>query len=79
MEPSVTVRDLSKTFRVEMKSTGFLPRVKSLFSPEYKEVKAVDGISFELARGEKVAFLGPNGAGKSTTIKMLSGILSPTS
>lgn len=79
MEASVSVRNLSKTFRVETKAEGFSNRFKSLFSPEYREVNAVEGISFSLAKGEKVAFLGPNGAGKSTTIKMLSGILSPTS
>src|ERR1019366_7079945 len=49
------------------------------FSPDYKLIDAVDGISFEIAAGERVAIIGPNGAGKSTTLKMLSGILEPTS
>ncbi len=76
---SVSVRNLCKTFRVETKPEGVKNRLRALFSPEFREVEAVAGISFDLAKGEKVAFLGPNGAGKSTTIKMLSGILSPTS
>lgn len=79
METAISVRHLSKTFRIEKKAEGFSNRMKSLFSPEYRQFEAVSDISFELAKGEKVAFLGPNGAGKSTTIKMLTGILSPTS
>ncbi|MDD3019958.1 MAG: ATP-binding cassette domain-containing protein [Alphaproteobacteria bacterium] len=58
------------------KKEGFL---KSLFRPEYQAVRALDGISFSLNEGERVAFVGPNGAGKSTTIKILSGILHPES
>ena len=53
--------------------------VRNLLSPERREIKAVNDISFNVARGERVAFIGPNGSGKSTTIKMLSGILFPTS
>jgi ABC-2 type transport system ATP-binding protein len=56
--PIVSVSGLQKNFRIEIKPEGFKNRVKSLFSPEYREVKAVDGISFSIKKGEKVAFLG---------------------
>lgn len=74
----IQVKNLEKTFQVEIKKSGFLPRIQSIFQPEYKEIQAVSGINFEVKAGEKVAFLWPNGAGKSTTIKMLTGILSHT-
>ena len=75
---SVILNNLSKrfTFPVKNPSHGWL---KNLFHPENKEVIAVDNISFSIKKGERVAFIGPNGAGKSTTIKMLTGILFPTS
>lgn len=73
MERSVIVENLNKSFKIKKKS-GFL---KTLFTPEYRQLQAVDGISFHLNQGERVAFVGPNGAGKSTTIKILSGILFP--
>ncbi|OIN87010.1 MAG: ABC transporter [Alphaproteobacteria bacterium CG1_02_46_17] len=75
MSVSVFVESLNKSFKVRKKE-GFL---KSLFRPEYQAVRALDGISFSLNEGERVAFVGPNGAGKSTTIKILSGILHPES
>lgn len=77
-EYSITVSGLSKNFSFPVKdpSAGW---IKNLFTPETKEVKAVDNISFSVKRGERIAFIGPNGAGKSTTIKMLTGILFPTS
>lgn len=75
---SIIVSNLSKRFSFPVKnpSAGW---VKNLFAPETKEIKAVDDISFSVKSGERVAFIGPNGAGKSTTIKMLTGILFPTS
>lgn len=73
MTSSILVENLQKNFKIRKKS-GFL---KSFISPEYLDVRAVDGVSFSLGEGERVAFVGPNGAGKSTTIKMLSGILYP--
>ena len=76
--PAIEVKNLKKYFRVAQKSEGFVASVKSLFKREYREIRAVDGISFEIQSGEMVAFLGPNGAGKTTTLKMLSGILYPT-
>jgi ABC-2 type transport system ATP-binding protein len=75
----IEVKNLKKHFKVAQKAEGFSGSVASLFKREYREVKAVDGISFEIQPGEMVAFLGPNGAGKTTTLKMLSGILYPTS
>ena len=75
---SIIVSNLSKRFSFPVKnpSAGW---VKNLFAPETKEINAVDDISFSVKSGERVAFIGPNGAGKSTTIKMLTGILFPTS
>jgi ABC-2 type transport system ATP-binding protein len=66
-------------YRISQRDAGLLPAVKSLFRPAYSEVTAVDGISFNLKQGEMVGFIGPNGAGKTTTLKMLSGLLHPTS
>ncbi|MDC7220702.1 MAG: ATP-binding cassette domain-containing protein [Spirochaetales bacterium] len=75
----IEVTDLSKTFVTEVRHKGRFGAVKSLFSPQYKEVEAVKNVNLTIESGESVAYLGPNGAGKSTTIKMLSGILVPTS
>src|SRR5580765_6728471 len=69
---------LTKTYRVFQKKPGFMGAVRGLFRREYKEVRAVDGVSFSIEPGEMVAFLGPNGAGKTTTLKMLSGVIYPT-
>ncbi len=79
METVLSVNNLSKTFRVAERRRGFFPALRSLAAPEYRTVRAVDGISFSVERGEILAFLGPNGAGKSTTIKLITGILYPTS
>lgn len=75
----IRVKKLQKIFKVEVKKTGLKNRLKAIFHPEYKEIKAVSEINLEIKEWEKVAFLGPNGAWKSTTIKMLTGILSETS
>lgn len=76
---AIQVRNLSKSYRVYRKQEGLLASVKGLFRREYKTVEAVRGVSFEIAKGEMVAFLGPNGAGKTTTLKLLSGLIYPTS
>ena len=70
---------LTKTYRVVQKKEGVLGALRGLYRREYSEVRAVDGISFTIEPGEMVAFLGPNGAGKTTTLKMLSGLIYPTS
>ena len=75
----ITVKNLNKTFRVKQRDSGLKNAFKSLVKGKYKKIKAVDNISFEIEKGEIVAYIGPNGAGKSTTIKMLTGILKPDS
>ena len=70
---------LTKTYRVVQKKEGVRGALSGLFRREYREVRAVDQISFTIEPGEMVAFLGPNGAGKTTTLKMLSGLIYPTS
>ena len=79
MKEAIVVKDLTKTFSTKVKKPGFVGAFTSLFSSERKEPIAVDHISFSINQGELVGFIGPNGAGKSTTIKMLTGILFPTS
>jgi ABC-2 type transport system ATP-binding protein len=74
----IEVSDLQKVFRVPEREGGLRASVRSLFKRQWREVRAVDGISFEIEPGEIVGFLGPNGAGKTTTLKMLSGLLYPT-
>ena len=73
----ITVEHLCKTFRTANRSAGLSSTLKSLFHREYKEIKALDDISFTIPDGEMVGYIGPNGAGKSSTIKVLSGILTP--
>src|SRR5499427_9041116 len=75
----ISVRHLTKHYEVHEKQAGFLGSLRALFHREYKAVKAVEDVSFEIGAGEIVGFLGPNGAGKTTTLKMLSGLLHPTS
>ncbi|MBI3962353.1 MAG: ABC transporter ATP-binding protein [Deinococcus sp.] len=77
--PAILVNQLHKEFRVFRHYRGTLGAVRNLFSRDYRLVKAVDGVSFKIQPGELVGYLGPNGAGKSTTIKILTGILVPTS
>jgi ABC-2 type transport system ATP-binding protein len=77
--PIIEASGLSKTYRVFQKKEGFLGAVRGLFRRQYKDVHAVEGVSFTIEPGEMVAFLGPNGAGKTTTLKMLSGLIYPSS
>jgi len=78
-QPLIHVRDLCKHFRSFRRREGVLGSIQNLFVREYKTVAAVDRVSFSIEQGESVGYIGPNGAGKSTTIKMLTGILVPTS
>jgi len=79
MQPIIEAHELRKRFRVARARRGLLDTVRGLFSNEGRDVIAVDGVSFAIDEGSIVGYLGPNGAGKSTTIKMLTGILHPTS
>ena len=75
----IQVENLSKTYRVPQRAPGLKASVQSLFKPNVQDVPAVKEISFEIQAGEMVGFIGPNGAGKTTTLKMLAGLLYPTS
>ena len=75
----IEVENLTRVFRTYKKQPGFWGGVKGLFHREFEETRAADNISFTIAEGELVGFLGPNGAGKTTTLKMLSGLIYPTS
>ena len=75
----ILAETLSKTYQVPEREGGFGAAVRSFFKRKYKDVKAVQNVNFKIAQGEVVGFLGPNGAGKTTTLKMLSGLLHPTS
>ncbi|MFN0054357.1 MAG: ATP-binding cassette domain-containing protein [Planctomycetales bacterium] len=75
---AVEVRQLRKTYQVFRKREGLWASVRGLFRREYQSVEAVAGVSFQIERGEMVAFLGPNGAGKTTTLKLLAGLIYPT-
>jgi ABC-2 type transport system ATP-binding protein len=75
----IRARDLTKHFRVHKRPPGLAAALRSLVRRRYDVVKAVDGVSFTIERGERVGFLGPNGAGKTTTLKVLAGLLHPTS
>lgn len=74
----IQVKNVDKEYKVKQKKGGILSSIHSLIKPEYKKVKAVDNISFEIKQGEIVGLIGLNGAGKTTTLKMLSGLIYPT-
>ena len=75
MSAVITIAKLRKQYSYAKRGRGLFGG----FSPQHVSIDAVDGVSFQVERGERVAVIGPNGAGKSTTLKMLSGILEPTS
>lgn len=79
MEKIIELKNVTKEFKVLNRHEGLKGSLKDLFSRDYKIVRAVDNINLEVMRGEIVGFLGPNGAGKSTTIKMMTGVLEPSS
>ena len=74
----IEVKNLCKDYRLKHKEPGLKGAVRGLFKPGFETIHAVNDLSFEIGEGEIVGFIGPNGAGKSTTIKMMSGILTPT-
>ena len=79
MNPIISVKGLTKIFESRKRRPGLLGSITGLVAGEKNLIKAVDSVSFDIGAGELVGYLGPNGAGKSTTIKMLTGILQPTS
>lgn len=79
MSSAITVQHLTKVYRSHVKQEGVINSLRSLFHREYKESTAVSDVSFTIEEGELVGMLGPNGAGKTTTLKMLAGLLYPTS
>lgn len=76
--PIIKLDTISKVFSIKQKTQGFLKSLASFVRPDYLHVNAVDKISFEVNKGEFLALIGPNGAGKSTTIKIMTGILTPS-
>jgi len=79
MKEVICIKSLSKIFKIRKPFPGISGMIKGLFSREFQTLAAIDEISMSVKEGERLAFIGPNGAGKSTTIKMLTGILHPTS
>lgn len=77
--PAISVENLSRVFTTHLKDPGFTGAVKGLFKRQYQTKTAVADLNFSIQKGEFVGFLGPNGAGKTTTLKMLSGVLHPSS
>jgi len=76
---AIEARDLTKIYRTYRKERGLRGSIKGLIKRRYDETRAADHVSFQIEEGELVGFLGPNGAGKTTVLKMLSGLLNPTS
>lgn len=79
MSSIISIKNVTKEFKVLNRREGLKGSIRDLFSRDYKIVRAVDNISMDIKQGEIIGYLGPNGAGKSTTIKMMTGVLEPTS
>jgi len=79
MENAIVMKDVCKDFKVLNRHEGLKGSIRDLFSRDYKTISAVRDVSLEIKKGEIIGYLGPNGAGKSTTIKMMTGVLEPTS
>jgi ABC-2 type transport system ATP-binding protein len=79
MSKAISTKTLRKEYRVHQKEPGFMGSIRSLVNRQFKTITAVEGIDVSIDTGELVGFIGPNGAGKTTTLKMLSGLLHPTS
>lgn len=79
MMPAIEVNNLGRTYKVYQKREGLFASLRGLLHREYREIHAVRDVSFSIEEGEMLAFLGPNGAGKTTTLKLLSGLIVPTS
>ncbi|HTL88149.1 MAG TPA: ATP-binding cassette domain-containing protein, partial [Leptolyngbya sp.] len=77
--PTILVDHLTKTYPVAVKEAGFKGTITHFFKRTYRQVKAVQDVSFAIEPGEVVGFLGANGAGKTTTLKMLTGLIHPSS
>ena len=77
-EPQILVHKLSKTYRVSQRDAGLRASIGSLWRRSYHNVEAVRDVTFTIQAGEMIGFLGPNGAGKTTTLKILAGLLYPT-
>jgi ABC-2 type transport system ATP-binding protein len=75
--PQIIVENLVKTYQVAVRAPGVWGALRSLARRRYRTVRALDGVSFAIERGELVGYIGPNGAGKTTTVKVLSGIVVP--
>ncbi|MEP7064479.1 MAG: ATP-binding cassette domain-containing protein [Gemmatimonadota bacterium] len=78
MPAAIVATEISKTYDVKVRDPGIKGALAALVRPRYRQVRAVDNVSFAIERGDAVAFLGPNGAGKTTTLKMLTGLLFPS-
>ncbi len=78
MTASISAQSLTRSFRAPVREAGVRAAFGALFRPRYREVRAVEAVSFRVEPGEVVGFIGPNGAGKTTTLKMLAGILHPS-